>query len=530
MKRMIQSILLFVILATVFVACNTNKKDIIEPDNQTAYLQQHRPQFHFSPDSMWMNDPNGMVFYEGEYHLFYQHYPDDVVWGPMHWGHAISTDLVHWKHQHIALYPDSLGYIFSGSAVIDWNNTSGLQSGEHPPMIAIFTYHNMEGERAGTNNYQTQGIAFSNDKGRTWTKYSGNPVLDNPGIRDFRDPKVTWFEEGQKWIMTLAVQDHVSFYSSTNLTDWDFESDFGKNTGAHDGVWECPDLFPLMHSGTEKWVLLVSINPGGPNGGSATQYFVGDFDGSHFINENPGTEPLWIDYGKDNYAGVTWSDIPGEDGRRIFMGWMSNWQYATVVPTTPWRSAMTIPRELRLKNADENLQIISLPVTELELLRTSKYMDLEPAVLSGETEIKGIGDFTGSQYEIRLTFKLNNGSQFGLASDFGFRLKNDTSQQVTFGYDVSGSYAYVDRINSGKTSFSQEFRGIHEAPLPIESDLFTVHAFVDKASVEVFINNGEGVLTEIFFPDQDFNSIFLFAENGNVQLISGSIYELKSIW
>ncbi|MFW5645464.1 MAG: glycoside hydrolase family 32 protein [Bacteroidota bacterium] len=502
-----------------------------EEDSKLRFREQHRPQFHFSPETMWMNDPNGMVYYDGEYHLFYQHYPEDMVWGPMHWGHAISTDMIHWEHMPIALYPDSLGYIFSGSAVIDWENTSQLQTGEHPPMIAIFTYHDMEGERAGSNTYQTQGIAYSNDRGRTWTKYNGNPVLDNPGIRDFRDPKVIWYETDQKWIMALAVQDHVSFYSSPNLIDWTFESDFGKNTGAHGGVWECPDLFPMEINGQEKWVLLVSINPGGPNGGSGTQYFVGEFNGSLFTNGNPGTDPLWVDYGKDNYAGVTWSDIPKSDGRRVFLGWMSNWQYANEVPTYPWRSAMTIPRSLMLSDHNGFLQLRSKPVKELKRLRTGDPLELEPQVISGDIKIPAIETFEDSMYEIELTIKMTNGSQFGLSSDFGFKLENDSSQYIIFGYDVSGKFAYIDRTHSGKTEFSENFPGIHKAPLDLSlNEEIHVHAFIDKASIEVFINDGERVITEIYFPDKDFSMVSLFAENGSVLLRSGEIYELKSIW
>ena len=227
----------------------------------SAFNEPHRPQFHFTPDSMWMNDPNGLVYFDGEYHLFFQHYPGDIVWGPMHWGHAVSKDLIHWEHLPIALYPDSLGYIFSGSAVIDWKNTSGLQQGSAPPMIAIFTHHNMEGEHAGANDFQYQSIASSNDRGRSWTKYAGNPVLKNPGIRDFRDPKVIWYEEGQEWIMVFAAHDRVMFYSSPDLINWTKESEFGEKTGAHGGVWECPELFPITFSGEIKWVLLVSINP-----------------------------------------------------------------------------------------------------------------------------------------------------------------------------------------------------------------------------------------------------------------------------
>ena len=242
---------------------------------EPSYHEQHRPQMHFSPPGQWMNDPNGMVYFEGEYHLFYQHYPDSNVWGPMHWGHAVSTNLVNWENLPIALYPDELGYIFSGSAVIDWNNTSGFGKDNHPPMIAIFTHHNMDQEKAGGDRYQVQSIAYSLDKGRTWTKFADNPVISNPGIKDFRDPKVIWHEESARWIMVFAVKDRVHFYTSTNLKEWSFASEFGASDGNHGGVWECPDLFPLKTSeGETKWILLQSINPGGPNGGSATQYFV----------------------------------------------------------------------------------------------------------------------------------------------------------------------------------------------------------------------------------------------------------------
>ena len=301
----------------------------------TYYTEEHRPQFHFTPEEKWMNDPNGMVYYDGEYHLFYQYYPEDIVWGPMHWGHAVSKDMVHWEHLPIALFPDSLGYIFSGSAVIDWNNTSGLGDPdsypETPPMIAIFTHHNMAGEKAGKIDYQYQSIAYSNDKGRTWTMYSGNPVVPNPGIKDFRDPKVIWHEASQQWVMVFAAYDKVRIYISPNLKDWTFTSEFG--IPGDERLWECPDLFPMKveETGETKWVLITSIQKDAPNGGTATGYFIGDFDGKTFTGDYK--KQYWLDYGTDNYALVTWSDIPEEDGRRLAIGWMSNWQYAQEVPT-----------------------------------------------------------------------------------------------------------------------------------------------------------------------------------------------------
>jgi len=318
----------------------------------------YRPNYHFTPKANWMNDPNGMFYLNGTYHLYFQHYPDDNVWGPMHWGHATSKDLIQWKEQPIALYPDELGLIFSGSAVVDKENTSGFGKDGIAPVVAIYTYHNMDGEKAGDIDFQTQGIAYSLDEGMTWTKYSDNPVIKNPGIKDFRDPKVIWDNQTNKWIMSLAAGNKIMFYSSANLIDWTLESEFGADKGEHGGVWECPDLFPMKLEGSEttKWVLLVSINPSGPNGGSATQYFIGDFDGHNFVLDKDFEKQLqqknsiWLDYGRDNYAGVTWSNIPESDGRHLFIGWMSNWDYARDVPTYKWRSTMTIARELKLKN------------------------------------------------------------------------------------------------------------------------------------------------------------------------------------
>ena len=339
-------VLIFIALIAAF-GCKTTHISTAKPS------EPHRPAFHFTPKTGWMNDPNGMVYYEGEYHLFYQYYPDSTVWGPMHWGHAISRDLVSWEHLPIALYPDSLGLIFSGSAVVDWKNTSGFGINGKPPLVAMFTHHLMRGEKAGRHDFQYQSLAYSNDKGRTWTKYAGNPVIPNTNaIHDYRDTKVFWYAPDQKWVVVLAAGDHIMLYNSPNLKDWTYLSSFGKDLGAHGGVWECPDLFPLKVQGTtqEKWVLIQNMNPGGPNGGSAAQYFIGDFNGKSFILDAQltGDLPLWLDHGRDNYAGVTWSDVPAADGRRLFIGWMSNWDYAQVVPTKSWRSAMTLPRQLVL--------------------------------------------------------------------------------------------------------------------------------------------------------------------------------------
>ena len=440
-------------------------------------------------------------------------------------GAAVSKDLFHWEHLPIALYPDSLGYIFSGSAVFDKENTSGLGTRDQPPLVAIYTYHSAEGRNAGRIDYQTQGIAFSVDKGRTWKKYERNPVLQNPGIKDFRDPKVFWHDGTKSWIMILAVADHVELYNSKNLKSWTKLSEFGKNEGGHGGVWECPDLFPLTVEGeqTQKWVMLVSINPGGINGGSATQYFVGDFDGKKFASD-PGTQSaLWVDYGKDNYAGVTWSNIPETDGRRIFMGWMSNWQYANLVPTEKWRSAMTVPRTLRLVNTSQGLRIASLPVREIDNIRKESY-DLSPQEISGSLELTDI-PFEVSTCEVILEFE--SPAEPG---DFGVELSNAQGQRVTVGFNSSENKFYIDRTQSGKNDFSTDFAGIHPAPRISTAKVLKLQLLIDVASVEVFADEGEVVMTEIFFPDEVFNKVSIFSRKGATKIRSGTVRQLSSVW
>ena len=498
------------------------------PDTQTNAFQnerreQHRPVFHFTPPQMWMNDPNGMVYLDGMYHLFYQHYPDSTVWGPMHWGHAVSKDLFTWEHLPIALYPDSLGYIFSGSAVYDQDNTSGLGSPGAPPLVAIFTYHSDKMERAGRSDYQTQGIAYSVDKGLTWKKYPGNPVLKNPGIKDFRDPKVFWHAGTRKWIMILAVLDHVELYASKDLKQWNKLSEFGKNLGAHGGVWECPDLFPLTIEGTKKrkWVMLVSINPGGIHGGSGTQYFIGDFDGKTFTNDSPPTETLWIDYGKDNYAGVTWSNIPDSDGRRIFLGWMSNWQYADMVPTRKWRSAMTIPRTLHLQQTNNGLRLASLPVKELASIRKETYV-FDVAQVSGEKSFTEI-PFDQSASEILLEFNFLNDS-----TNAGVRLSNAEGEKITIGFEAQQNRFYIDRTQSGTADFSKEFSGIHYAPRMSTARSVKLHVLVDVASVELFADDGKSVITDLFFPGDVLGEMTVFAEGGPISLVKGRVTRLGS--
>ncbi len=478
------------------------------------YKEPFRPQIHFSPQAHWMNDPNGMVYYKGVYHLFFQYYPDSTVWGPMHWGHVTSTDLVHWQQQPIALYPDSLGYIFSGSAVVDKNNTSGFGKNGKAPLVAIFTHHDPKGAKEGRNDFQNESLAYSLDDGKTWTKYSGNPVLKNPGIKDFRDPKVMWYEGSKKWIMTLATLDRITFYSSKDLKTWTKESEFGKEVGAHGGVWECPDLFPLDYKGKKIWILIVNINPGGPNGGSATQYFTGDFDGKTFTPYQ--TDTRWLDYGPDEYAGVTWANT---GNRKIFLGWMSNWQYANVVPTEKWRSAMTVPRDLSIEKVAGKYLLRSKPVPELNKLAEPP-LHLENIKAGSYDLTAKTGDLTGPA---KLSFIS------GTIKSFTIILSNDAGEKLVIGYDKKANHYYIDRTKSGKVDFEKGFARTHTAPRLVASNNMDMTLIVDNASVEMFADKGLSVMTEIFFPTQPFTHITI--QSPDAFTINSLTYALlKSIW
>ena len=470
------------------------------------YNETYRPQFHFTPQYGWMNDPNGMVYLDGEYHLFYQYNPYGSMWGNMHWGHAVSTDMVSWTYLPIAIAPDSLGTIFSGSAVVDVNNTSGFGKNA---IVAIFT---------SNGKTQRQSIAYSTDKGRTFTKYTGNPVLPNPGITDFRDPKVSWNEATKRWVMALATKQTITFFSSPNLKDWTKLSEFGQGTGAHTGVWECPDLFPLTYQGKTKWVLLVSINPGGPNGGSATQYFIGSFNGKVF-KADALPYPLWVDYGRDNYAGVTWGNIPKSDGRRLFLGWMSNWDYGTSVPTLNFRSANTIPRELTLKNNGDHLVLNSFPVKEMKSLRSIPKI-IPDKLVEKELSIDELLKNNKGTYEIEMTLKPQN------STVFGFELKNSKGEGLKFTFDLNAKKLSMDRKRSGKIDFNEKFKSGTSSPL-VKKSSYKVRLLVDKASAELFINDGEIVMTTLVFPTEIMNAMNLFTTMGKLNAENITIYNIK---
>ena len=480
-----------------------------------ALTEVFRPQYHFTPPTNWLNDPNGMVYYDGEYHLFFQYYPEDSVWGPMHWGHAVSSDLVNWQHMPIALVPDELGYIYSGSAVIDWHNTAGFGK---ETMVAAFTYHNP------INSRQSQAIAYSNDKGRTWTKYAGNPVISTPpNLRDFRDPKVIWFDkvDGQgHWVKLLAAGTAVLFYTSPNLIDWEPSGSFGFDQGSTSGVWETPDLFELpVDGGPEtRWVLAAGIGENGPAGGSGEQYFVGDFDGKVFTNKNPKETILWADFGADFYAAQSWSDVP--NNRRIWLAWMNNWQYANKLPTSTWRGSMTIPRELSLTETEEGIRLIQTAVSELKQLRHIKYTWQDLTIKADPTPLTIIrGDALEIVAEIETPIEAEN---------MGIRIRVGDGEATAIGYKPKNQTLYVDRTNAGQADFHNNFASKHTAQLKPVNGLIRLHIFVDRSSIELFANDGLVVFSEKIFPNGESVGVELFAEETAVTFRTLDIYEINA--
>ncbi len=435
-----------------------------------------RPVCHHTPPYGWMNDPNGMFYLDGVWHLFYQWNPYGAQWENMHWGHSRSRDLIRWEDCGTALSPDALGTVFSGSAVVDSAGCAGFGKGA---IVAMYT-------SAGQN--QTQSIAYSTDGGRTFTKYALNPVIVGD-VPDFRDPHIFRGPKG-KWNMILAAGQQMQIYSSENLLDWKYESSFGEGYGCHDGVWECPDLVKLRVRGTaeEKWVLICNVNPGGPFGGSATQYFVGDFDGRRFVCDSPSRETLWLDWGRDHYAAVTFDNAPSS--RRVLLGWMSNWQYANYVPTRWFRSANTLPRELDLFESEGRLYCGVTPSPEVDSARGE--------ILSKTRRGKSAFNAGGGAYEVVFDF-----SSPSKAAEL--LLSNGKGECVKISYNPDEEKLSVDRSASGDTSFSDSFSCTTSAPT--RGKLSSLRIFVDRCSIEVFTDGGRAALTNLVFPSEPYNSL-----------------------
>ena len=490
-----------------------------QPSSEATYTEPYRPQYHFSPATNWMNDPNGMVYYDGEYHLFYQHNPFGTRWGHMSWGHAVSRDLVHWEHLPVALPEADSIMIFSGSAVVDWNNSSGFGQNGQPPLVTIYTGHYTN------QSLQNQQIAYSTDRGRTWTKYENNPVLDIDEA-DFRDPKVFWHEPTEQWVMVvvLSVERKAQFYGSKNLKDWTLLSTFGP-AGNADGIWECPDLFELPvenRPGQTRWVLQVDLGREAVAGGSGGQYFVGDFDGTTFTPEHE--DDRWIDYGKDFYAAVSWSDVPESDGRRLWLGWMNNWLYAQDIPTDPWRSAQSLPRSLTLRDVDGEHHLVHRPVTELERLRGNHHQLDARDIETGTHSLADEG-IAGKTLELIATFEP------GTAEAFGLKVHTGEGEETLVGYDVRDETVFVNRRRSGHVDFHPTFTDRTVAPVEVNQDgHIRLHMFIDWSSVEVFAGDGLVSLTNQVFPSPDSDGIALYAEDGTARLVSLEVWELGSIW
>ncbi len=464
--------------------------------------ESFRSVYHHTPQANWMNDPNGMFYDETTrlWHLYYQYYPEGTVWGPMHWGHSVSKDLIHWDNLPTALFPDSIGMIFSGSCVIDRHNTAGF--GENA-VVAIYT---------SADKTQSQSIAYSTDGGVSFVKYEGNPVLEGD-IPDFRDPKVFWDEQSGQWTMVLACQQEVRFYGSADLKHWHLESRFGAEYGAHGGVWECPDLIRLSYSegdasgcgnsANQSWVLIVNINPGGPFGGSATQYFIGNWDGKSFTCFDSADEIKWLDYGKDHYATVTWHNAPCN--RCVAIGWMSNWQYATVLPTVLFRSQNTIARELSLYVDDAGETRVGVRPFVFANEQDNSESELFP--LKGE-EIKGLSDACIVELEL-------DGKENAVVT-----LSNSKGEKVVMSLDVHRLSFSMDRTASGDCSFSQDFAAHTTTPLFVKQDTYHILLFIDHCSVEAFDANGYWAMTNLVFPSEPYNRL-------DVQGGKASVYNVK---
>ncbi|MDN0054113.1 GH32 C-terminal domain-containing protein [Bacteroides caecigallinarum] len=484
--------------------------DIEESDDMSLEVEKYRPSYHHTPAYGWMNDPNGMFYKDGVYHLYFQYNPYGSMWGNMHWGHSTSTDLVNWKNEGVAIAPDAIGTIFSGSCVVDHNNTSGFGEGA---VVAFYT----SAKPTPWGDCQTQSMAYSLDNGKTFIKYENNPILTS-SEKDFRDPKVFWYAPKEHWVMMLAVGQHMEIYSSKNLKDWTKESEFGEGHGCHGGVWECPDLVELPVEGTKekKWVLICNINPGGPFGGSATQYFVGDFDGSTFTNNYP-EETKWMDYGKDHYATVTWNNAP--DGRCIAIGWMSNWQYANNVPTLQYRSANTIARDLSLFKQNGSVFLKSEPCKEMVEARKDGRQIKAVNVAKAETISLSTQSGNGA-YEVELSINP------GKSKEVSFTLSNGKGEKVLMTYDVVKKTFAIDRTKSGEVSFSNDFPAVTEITLSKSKEL-KLRLFVDKSSIEAFVDNGKFVMTNCVFPSAPYDMITFESDGNRYKVKNINIYQIK---
>lgn len=474
---------------------------------------KYRPAFHHTPLYGWMNDPNGMFYKDGVWHLYYQLNPYGSKWQNMTWGHSTSNDLIHWEHQPNAITQNGLGTVFSGSSVIDRHGSAGFGN---DAIIALYT---------SASTSQMQNLAFSSDNGYTFHNFNGNPILTLE--TEARDPNMFWNDVTKEWNMVLAhaLEHEILFFSSNDLKNWTLRSRFGKGLGCQDGVWECPDLFELPVEGSDlkKWVLIVNINPGGPFGGSATQYFIGNFDGYTFTADKSadGTIPTkWLDFGKDHYATVSWNNAP--DGRRVLIGWMSNWQYAADVPTLQYRSANTLPRDISLfKDDNGDIFAICKPSPELISLRGRLTKKVNHANISNAVKSFSLPTENRGICEINLDIDATKSQQVNLV------ISNKEGEKVVIEYNPQKHTLLFDRTRSGIIDFSTNFPAITMAPTFEKSGKLSLQIFIDHSSIEIFGNNGKSNMTNLVFPKSPYTNLTISSENGKTLIHNLSIHSIN---
>ena len=478
----------------------------------TTNTDYYRPVYHHTPLYGWMNDANGLTYKDGEYHLYFQYNPYGSKWGNMHWGHSVSRDLVHWDHLDPAIARDPMGHIFSGSTIVDTRNSAGFGKNA---IIAYYTSHSMRNGK----QVQVQCMAYSKDNGRTFIKYKGNPVVTPfDGLENFRDPKIFWYEPTKSWYMIVSADKNMRFYQSKNLKKWTYVSQWGEGFGAQPNQFECPDFFPLAVDGdpaNKKYVMIVNVNPGFVFGGSATEYFVGEFDGKEFKCDSKPTTVKWLDWGKDHYATVTFSNL---GDRIVAVPWMSNWQYANDVPTRQYRSANSVPRDLSLYTSEGETYVKVTPSPELLKLRDKGSKKRAFKVDRTYNLDKLLNDNSGT-YEIEMTIKNKD------ADVIGFQLFNSKGEEVEMYYNLAEKTFTMDRTESGEVSFSKDFPAVTVAPVEGGNEM-KLRLFVDKSSIEAFGNDGRFAMTNLVFPSEPYNRISFYAKGGSCNVTSFTVYKL----
>jgi len=483
------------------------------------YSENLRPQIHFSPPQNWMNDPNGLLYYKGEYHLFYQHNPTENRWGNIHWGHAVSEDLIHWQHLDIALKPDKYGLMFSGSAVVDKNDTSGFFDGGEG-LVAIYT----TALPPKNKDYylQQQCIAYSKDKGRTWHKYEGNPVIENDQWKDFRDPKVFWHDETDSWVMVVTNGKKVNFYRSQNLKDWELTSDFSCNAFYFEGVWECPDLIklPVENTDEEKWILEVGVQDNSSAGGSGVQYFVGEFDGYQFKNENPNQKAFWVDHGQDFYAVQSWSNLPKEQEREVWIAWMNNLAYFEAAPTNDWKGVQSLPRELKLKKFNNEYYLKQKPIKELDQIRIE-----EESILEHDLKNDFNCELDFDPFEVSFQAEIEKNDKLNVNLIRGNNLK------INLLYDRKKKEVVLRRSFQVDKKMGQVFNDSHTAIIEEDKEEIDVQLIMDRSTLEVFVNQGEIVFSDLIFPKEDGSTILsIITDSKKGKICDLTINKLESVW